>query len=206
MFIENMYSKGQATLLCDTYKKVKHIKGSIIEIGCWEGNSTHQLANACYPEILICNDTWNGNIDEEKVTGLNNALSKEAIERDVFSTFKKNMNLLTKGNYKPVRQDCHEFLIKNRNMVKFCHIDACHDYESVKKTIDALKPYVVDDGILCGDDYGTANITRTDLNGGVEKAVKDSFKKFHRLGHGNFWWWKKGEDDDDSIPLGELKY
>ena len=69
MFNENWYSSQQLTDVSNLLKKVNDIDGKIIEIGCWEGKSTICLANTCFPEILICNDTWLGNVQESLITG-----------------------------------------------------------------------------------------------------------------------------------------
>ena len=56
--------------MVDLFKKTSHLSGYIIEIGCWEGKSTIAIANVCYPDTLICNDTRLGNIQESTVTGV----------------------------------------------------------------------------------------------------------------------------------------
>jgi hypothetical protein len=73
--------------------------------------------------------------------------------------------------------------------VKFCHIDASHDYNSVHRTIAALLPKLVPGGILCGDDFESAHAGRHDLGGGVERAVRELLPGFEVSG--NFWWWAK---------------
>lgn len=55
MFNECWYSDSQINDLCRLAKEIRELEGSIIEIGCWEGKSTYNLANSVYPEILICN-------------------------------------------------------------------------------------------------------------------------------------------------------
>ena len=62
MFNNNWYSENQIVDFVNLLKKIKNIDGKIIEIWCWEGKSTVSLANNCFPEILICNDTWLGNV------------------------------------------------------------------------------------------------------------------------------------------------
>jgi hypothetical protein len=49
VFNENWYSDEQLQLLRNCCKDVESISGSIIEIGCWEGRSTVEIANTCYP-------------------------------------------------------------------------------------------------------------------------------------------------------------
>ena len=70
MFNENWYSENQISNLVNLVDQVKNLDGYIIEIGCWEGKSTISLANSCYPEFLICNDTWLGNVQESACTGI----------------------------------------------------------------------------------------------------------------------------------------
>jgi len=155
-----------------------------LEIGCWEGRSTIAIANSVFPEELICVDTWKGNIDEGEPLS-----QKMAQERDVFGQFLDNMIECTKGNFTPFKTDCHSYIKETTNIFKFVHIDACHDYESVKKTIVSLLPKIVIGGILCGDDYLTANDQREDLYGGVMRAVKELLPNHYNIG--NLWIWKK---------------
>ena len=58
----------------------------------------------------------------------------------------------TKGNVIPIRMDCHDFSMWFGD-IKFLHIDACHDYKSVITTIRNLLPYMIEGGIMCGDDF-----------------------------------------------------
>ena len=73
------------------------------------------------------------------------------------------------------------------NSVKFIHIDASHEYESVYKTIELILPKMVKGGIICGDDFKSANIYRVDLNGGVERAVRELLPNFENID--NLWFW-----------------
>jgi cephalosporin hydroxylase len=187
VFEECWYYDDQIVNLCKLAKKVKDLSGLCIEIGCWEGKSTVYLTNTLYPETLICNDTWLGNIEESNVTGTEHPSVTLAKQKDVYSRFLQNMNEVTKGNFVTVRQDCLEWLKTLKEPVKFCHIDASHDYESVYKTIELLKPLVVPGGILCGDDYLTANIRCKVLQGGVQRAVMESFDDFEHAE--NLWYW-----------------
>jgi hypothetical protein len=182
-FSENWYSAEQLQDLKAAVAKTKALKGLNIEIGCWEGKSTCLLANEVYPESIFAVDTWQGNIAE----GEDHPSVVLAKERNVFDTFQTNVKTRTKGNVEPKQQDCFEFLAALNSPVKFCHIDAAHDYESVKRTIEMLKPYLVDGAVLCGDDFQSANIRRLDLQGGVERAVKECCPGF--VAKGNFWQW-----------------
>ncbi len=155
-----------------------------LEIGCWEGRSSIAITNAVYPESLYCVDTWKGNIDEKEPIS-----EMAAKERNVFQQFIDNMVECTPGNFIPVQMDCHKFLREVSYIYKFVHIDASHDYESVKRTIEALLHKLIVGGVLCGDDYLTACDDRKDLNGGVMRAVKELLPNHYNIG--NLWVWKK---------------
>lgn len=186
MFNENWYSDYQLDNLCDLLTKIKDLDGKIIEIGCWEGKSTIKLANKCFPEILICNDTWLGNIQESITTGITHVTEEILKKRDVYSTFINNMDNYTQKNYIIVKEDCIEWLKNYDGLIKFIHIDASHEYESVFETIKLVLPKMVKGGIICGDDYLTANINRHDLHGGVERAVKEALPNHNNIN--NLWY------------------
>ena len=182
-FRENWYPDEQLTLLVQACNVARERQGSILEIGCWEGKSTVALANACYPETLIAIDSWEGNATE----GEDHPTVEALAERDVFAAFLANIEEQTQSNVDVRRQDCFEFLGRFDESVKFCHIDAAHDYESVKRTIELLRPRLVDGAVLCGDDYASAHAGREDLDGGVQRAVDELLPG--RGASGNFWYW-----------------
>jgi predicted O-methyltransferase YrrM len=186
MFNEDWYSLQQINNLILLVEKTKDISGNLIEIGCWEGKSTINIANKCYPEILICNDTWLGNTEESKISGSEHITETILKTRDVYTIFVKNMNTLTKQNYQIVKKDCIEWLTNYNEPIKFIHIDASHEYESVYKTIQLALPKMVKGGIICGDDFLSANMNHHLLHGGVERAVKESFTNFKNID--NLWY------------------
>jgi len=186
MFNENWYSEKQMLDLIELVNQVKNIDGEIIEIGCWEGKSTIQLANACFPETLICNDTWLGNVHESKITGVKHITEEILEHRDVYSLFIENMNANTKKNYIIIKEDCIEWLKQFDGFIKFIHIDASHNYDSVVETIQFILPKMVKGGIICGDDYQNANMNRSDLHGGVERAVKETLP--NHISIDNLWY------------------
>ena len=188
MFHEDWYYDYQINNLVELVKNVKETDGNIIEIGCWEGKSAIALANQCYPDTLICNDTWLGNIEESKCTGETHITQQILKERDVFSTFINNMDSCTQKNYRVVKKDCIEWLKTWDNPIKFIHIDASHEYESVFETIKLALPHMVKGGIICGDDYQSANASRTDLHGGVERAVRELLPEHKNIY--NLWYFQ----------------
>ena len=184
-FHENWYSETQLAHLVSVCRYTRLLQGATVEIGCWEGRSTVALANACQPATLIAVDTWAGNRaegDDHVTVGL-------LRERDVYADFVENIRTLTPGNVEVRRADCFDFLEQFAEPVRFCHIDASHDYASVQRTLKLLVPKVVDGGILCGDDYCTAGSARHDLDGGVERACLEVIPGHYSIG--NFWFWRK---------------
>jgi len=189
VFNEDWYSTLQCSNLTTLFDKTRPLVGDIIEIGCWEGKSTSHLANACAPETLICNDTWQGNVAESAITGITHVTELFLKERDVYTQFIKNMNVLTKQNYSIVKKDCIAWLRERKDPIKFIHIDASHEYESVHETIRLALPFMVPGGCMCGDDYINAGKDQLILHGGVERAVAELLP-----GHkneGNLWYWFK---------------
>lgn len=145
------------------------------------------MALSCYPEILICNDTWLGNINESLVTNKTHTTEIICNDRDVYSIFINNMDKLTNGNYKVVKKDCLEWLKEYNDKIKFIHIDASHDYKSLYDTINLVLPKMVKGGIICGDDFLSSNINRIDLQGGVERAVIETLPTFKNIGE--LWYY-----------------
>ena len=187
-FRENWYSTQQAHHIAELATTMRD-KGMCMEIGCWEGFSTYYIANAIYPTQLLCVDTWQGSIAEN----VNHVSVIEAEKRDVYRQFRDNMQALTKGNYLTFVYDWRGIIpiLKGAGYeFSFVHIDAEHDYQSVYDCIEMLYPLMVHGGIMCGDDFTSANIARTDLGGGVEKAVRDFFgaKGIEIHSANNAWW------------------
>ena len=136
-------------------------EGLIIECGCWEGRSTVALANVFFPETLRAVDTWKGSV----------AMGEDfpdvvlAKQKNVLEIFKSNINELTHRNVSYYVIDMFEYLSKLTAPIKFIHIDAAHDYQSVKKAIQIVLPLMIKGGIMCGDDYANYE--------GVKRAVDE---------------------------------
>ena len=184
-FHEKWFSEDSIFALEALAHKLHHLKGAVIEIGCWEGAGAVTLANAVKPEIVYAVDHWQGNVAESP----DHVTTRILEERDVKATFEINIRNMTEGNVKLLSEDCHKFEASFKRPIKLCHIDASHDYESVKQSIINLVPKVVSGGILCGDDFLSAHANRKDLDGGVERAVRELLPEFYQ--RGNFWYWVK---------------
>jgi beta-1,4-mannosyl-glycoprotein beta-1,4-N-acetylglucosaminyltransferase len=186
-FHEDWYADDQVLRLAAACERTRGLPGAVLDFGCWEGRSTIAIANACNPEPVIAVDSWAGYANQHP----KHETVQLARERDIFAQFARNVETLTAGNVRPERRDAHDFLAEWDGPVKFAHIDASHDYASVRRTIEACLPFVVPGGILCGDDYLTAGMGRGDLDGGVERAVRELLPGFDHT-H-NFWQWQRPE-------------
>jgi hypothetical protein len=181
VFHEQWYADDELKKLAEAVRATADLPGLIIEIGCWEGRSTAAIANACFPETLLAVDTWQGCPTEAP----DHETVRLARERDVFATFQANMHALTRGNVEPVREDALGFLRGTSEPTKFCHVDGAHDYPSVLATLQLLIPRLVEGAVIFGHDYQTAHAGRGDLQGGVERAVRELLPG--HAANGNTW-------------------
>jgi Methyltransferase domain len=184
-FHDTWFHPNQAAQIAALAAQV-HERGICVEIGCWEGFSTHYIANAIHPTPLYAVDTWRGNEDESA----DHPSVLFAKERDVYATFEANMRALTKGNVIAMQLDWRDAITLFRGGIAFLHIDAAHDYTSMIDMLVAWYPKMLPGGIICGDDYKTASSSRADLQGGVERAVTEYFQQQGLTVHTdhNAWW------------------
>jgi hypothetical protein len=174
IFHEDWYSNAQLRSLAEACQRAAGAAGSVIEIGCWEGKSSVTIANCCAPDPLIAVDTWAGNLGE----GESHPTVLLAKERDVFSVFCNNVKALTKGNVIPLVTTSADFFRIWRNPIRFIHLDASHDYPSVNSEIESALKYLSPGGVICGDDFLSSNMSRTEYQGGVERAVRENLPGF----------------------------
>ena len=146
VFHEDWYSGGQALYMGQLARQAP--EGAIVEIGAWEGRSSIVLAQLVAPRVVHVVDHWKGNTDEDP----EHESGKLASERDVYWTFRNNMDRTTAGNYTHAPLDWREWIVRWDQPIAFLHLDAAHDRASVRDCLTAIKPFLVDDAILCGDD------------------------------------------------------
>lgn len=188
-FHEDWYYDSQLDELQKAVKSVANLPGAILEIGCWEGKSTIALTKAAYPESVICIDHWIGNLGESEAQGSEHRSVTIANSRNVFAQFVENMLDSTQGNFSVEKMDCIHWLKANKNPIKFCHLDASNDYKSVTEMIELLLKTLVPGGILCGNNYLSADVNAEGLQGGVQKAVLDLLPGVDSIEE--FWFWQK---------------
>lgn len=181
-FHEDWYNGGQALYVGDLARGAP--EGAIVEIGCWEGRSTIVLAQMVAPRTVHCVDHWRGNPEE----GDDHPATIAARKRDVYETFLHNIDNLTADNVAPYRLDWRNWieLWPHRSVdldispaIAFLHLDASHDRASVRDCLAAVRPFLVDGAILCGDDA---------YNEGVIAGVRDVFPDAEVIGK-RLWKW-----------------
>jgi len=151
---EDWYSGAQALYVGQLARQAP--EGAIVEIGCWEGRSAIVIANLVNPRVLHCVDHWQGNIDEDA----DHESAQIAAERDILGTFVSNMERCTPGNWQHYGMGWQRWvdvwryngLNGSDNRIAFLHLDASHDRASVRDCLTAIKPFLVEGAILCGDD------------------------------------------------------
>lgn len=165
--------KEEIEFISNLIKSVKHQdKGLFVEIGAWKGVSTVAFANACYPHNLHVIDHWQGQTDE----GEDHHTVEYAKENNVFEIFNNRVNEKTNGNVTVHLGDAIEILESEwKQSIQFVCIDAGHSYEVTRDIIKLVKRFTNHTSIICGHDFLTAHRGRTDLNGGVERAVRECF-------------------------------
>lgn len=143
-FTEDWFSTQSCEVLANLVRDTDRVPGDIIEIGSWEGRSTVALANAAHPQTVHAVDTWRGSPGE---------ISAElASGRDVFATWRHNIDELTNGNVRSHRMGWREFFTDQVGPVRLCFIDAEHTYQEVADNIRTVIPLMSPGGVICGDD------------------------------------------------------
>ena len=133
-----------------------------VEVGTWKGMSAAYMAveiiNSGKNIKFDCVDNW------EYVENLQADIPKE-LYNDLYDTFLKNIapvkhviNAIKEISWEGAKHYKDESL-------DFVFIDAAHDYESVKKDINAWYPKVKKGGVIAGHDY--------DWNHDVKRAVNE---------------------------------
>ncbi len=134
-----------------------------VEIGTWKGMSAAYMAveiiNSGKQIKFDCVDTWDFVPSQTEIS--------EEMYEGLYETFLKNIE--------PVKQQINPIKALSWDganyytdqSLDFIFIDAAHDYESVKKDINAWFPKLKKDGIIAGHDYTWCE--------DVQKAVNEYF-------------------------------
>jgi predicted O-methyltransferase YrrM len=141
---------------------------SAVEVGSWEGRSSHALLSGCKGTVW-CVDHFKGSPSEINET------HKRATEEDISKLFSDNV-----GHFQNLilmkmesTQAAKMFLDKSVDMV---FLDGAHDFESINADIKAWLPKAKK--LICGHDADQE---------GVPQALKENFPDGHEKEAGGFW-------------------
>jgi hypothetical protein len=188
-FHEDWYNGEQALFVANLARQAPQ-DGACVEIGAWEGRSTVVLAQRLAPRVLHVVDHWKGNPDE----GDDHPATVAAAERDVFQDFDHNIDCLTAGNAVAQIIDWRSWIeywpeyakaFQDSSGIAFLHLDAAHDYASVRDCLLAIKPFLVNGAILCGDDAYADGVRL-----GVQEVFPDA-----RVMEGRLWMYQYWRDE-----------
>lgn len=162
----------------------------IAEVGSWIGRSTRALADNT-PGVVYAVDTWLGS-DEPKHKALlaGKPMSKDADKPGdnwLFDQFCNNIgvkHLESPHKVRPYQGTSlagADYLGAHYGFrFDLVFLDASHDYENVKKDIQAWQPLVKPGGVLCGHDFSSSWP-------GVVRAVRESFDYVKFMRDGSIW-------------------
>ncbi|MFE1600896.1 class I SAM-dependent methyltransferase [Methylobacterium sp. ID0610] len=143
----------------------------ILEIGSWKGRSAINMAKVVKALDLdceiVCVDTWLGSPEHwlRVEGGWYESLRIEHGYPHLYWTFLSNVvregvqDVITPF---PSTSENACLVLKRLGVTfDFCYLDAAHEYEPVKRDLDAVWDLIAEPGVLVGDDYGTwPDVTR----------------------------------------------
>lgn len=138
----------------------------VVEVGSWAGLTAKAILRG-NPTHLFCIDHWKGTYGELQRYGNDGG----------FPTFCLNMGDEIFKRVVPLVGTSEKYsLVWPDNSLSMVFIDADHSYDAVWSDIQAWWPKLIDDGILCGHDYGMI------ADPGVQQAVDELFPDAQRFG------------------------
>ena len=153
------------------------------EVGVWKGHSISYLASKLKEREgvqLYAIDLWD---ETYKYDGVNHGTTElKEQKKFLYEIYQTNIE---RAGVREIIKDYKDYSWDAaRNFedesLDFVFIDAGHDYDEVKKDIEAWLPKVKPNGIISGHDYYN---THTE----VKKAVDEKFSKFPIYSEGICW-------------------
>ena len=152
-FTEDWYPPKKQQRLRQAIAATPQTSGAIVEIGCWEGQSTTVITNGFAPEIIHCVDHWKGDL-----TNPHSGVAAKASERDVHAQFQINMQEGTAGNYVTHNCDWAVWAKSWTEPIRFLHLDAEHTYDQVTAQLRWAETSLTEIAVICGDDFNQGSV------------------------------------------------
>jgi predicted O-methyltransferase YrrM len=160
-----------------------------VEVGTWKGMSAAYMAveiiNSGKDIKFDCVDTWEYISTQTEIP--------ESMFDNLYEVFLKNIEPV-KDKITPIKALSWDGANHYKdNSLDFVFIDAAHDYESVKKDINAWLPKIKNGGVIAGHDYAWCD--------DVKKAVNEFFNGETIYETEGCWVYftDNKKDDDESI-------
>ena len=161
--IEGWFSGTDKKCYDDAVEKYKD-DDVFVEIGSFKGRSSIAMAvniiNSGKKIKFYCVDTWQGSSEHQNNPDVVSGKLKKTFDNNI-----EPVNFVINAIQKPSTEAAN--LFENESL-SFVFIDASHDYENVKKDIEAWLPKIKKGGTLAGHDWNYSDVRR---------AVKHCFKK-----------------------------
>ena len=151
--IEGWFTASDKTIYDMAVQKFS--SGSIfVEIGSFKGRSSVAMAveiiNSNKDIEFYCVDTWDGSAEHQSGQPFED---KDVVNKNLFNIFLQNTEPV-KHVITPIRKSSLEAVNNFEDeSITFLFLDAAHDYENVKKDLNAWKSKVKKGGLLAGHDW-----------------------------------------------------
>ena len=143
---------------------------TMIEIGCYKGESSEMFLLSGKVKKLYAVDTWEGERWKP---------AEEEFDKRIVQKFPDKVVKL-----KSTIQDAVPYI---KDKIDFIYIDALHDYNSVKSDILSSLEIVKERGVIAGHDYANSYDSITGEKWGVIQAVSDTIEKPDRVYEDTSW-------------------
>lgn len=152
-------------------------KYNILEIGCFEGQSSVYFSN----NLLNHKDSTMDCVDPFYKSGTIAGITTMYVDKKVEQNFDHNIS--KSQNYTKItvhKTTSDDFFRTNNKMFDFIYIDGCHEPDYIERDLENSFKYLSKNGIMWMDDYGGNNgKCRIPMDSFVKK-YKNSCKVIHK--------------------------
>ncbi len=174
------YLPVELCFLAQQAELTKNLSGDFLEVGSLAGRSSGVIGTVVkeFGARLFCVDIWDSGMWETIAKELGSRAKRYPVRpRKISEIFLTNMDRLGLSDIViPIMDISKAVLEEWSTLLRFIHIDGCHEYEFVKRDI-GWRDYLVKGGIICFHDYQKKWP-------GVMRAIDEAFNcetKFSRI-------------------------